>query len=160
MSLEQTILAAQGYIELEMPNEALREIALLDPADQLRDDVLQIQLFILMCAKRWEDGVAICQKLQQLHPEMTVGYVHGAFCLHEIGRTEEAKTVLLKGPTHLLQEPTYYYNLACYDAILGNLKDAEHNLRISFQMDKKFREIAKQDPDLKELNCRISDDSF
>ena len=40
----------------------------------------------------------------------------------------------------------------CYNAVLGNLDEAARHLETSFQMDKKFREIAKFDPDLKAVH--------
>ena len=49
----------------------------------------------------------------------------------------------------LLKEPIYYYNMGCYEALLGNVKDARVNLETSFEMDETFRELAKKDPDLK-----------
>jgi tetratricopeptide (TPR) repeat protein len=152
MSLERSLLSAQGYIELEMPDEALREIDALSPKDQLREEVLQTRLFIVMRARRWDQALSVCARLRATNPEGATGYIHGAFCLHEIGRTLEAKQLLLKGPTSLLGEPTYYYNLGCYDAVLGNLDDAKRHLETSFQMDKKFREVAKLDPDLKAVH--------
>jgi len=152
MSLERSLLSAQGYIELEMPDEALREIDGLSLKDQLREEVLQMRLFIVMRAKRWEQALSICARLRATSPEGATGYIHGAFCLHEIGRTLDAKQLLLAGPSSLLSEPTYYYNLGCYDAVLGNLDEAARHLETSFQMDRKFREIAKFDPDLKAVH--------
>ncbi|TSA29697.1 MAG: hypothetical protein D4R65_14740, partial [Verrucomicrobiaceae bacterium] len=58
----------------------------------------------------------------------------------------------LKGPSSLAKEATFFYNLGCYDAVLGNLQEAAAALRTSFEMDKKFREIAKYDPDLKSVS--------
>ena len=77
------------------------------------------------------------------------GYIHGAFCLHELGRTAEAKTSHRRS-TCLAMEPTYHYNLG-YHAVLGNIEEAVRHLETSFRMDGKFREIAKYDPDLKEV---------
>jgi tetratricopeptide (TPR) repeat protein len=149
MSLERSLLAAQGYIELEMPDEALRELDALSPEDRDREDSLQMRLFVFMRTKRWDEALAVCARLRRLFPECATGYIHGAFCLHEMNRTLEAKQLLLTGPTSLLREPTYHYNLGCYDAVLGNLEEAIRHLEASFEMDKKFREIAKHDPDLK-----------
>ena len=73
------------------------------------------------------------------------------FCLHELGKTAEAKELLLKGPLALLKDPIYYYNMGCYDALLGNVKSAQVHLLTSFKMDASLREIAKRDPDLKSL---------
>ena len=152
MSLERSLLAAQGYIELDMPEEALVELDALGPSDQLRQEALQMRLFIVMHVRRWEQALSVCARLRAVSPDDTTGYIHGAFCLHEMGRTNEAKELLLAGPSSLLSEPTYHYNLGCYDAVLGNLKEATHHLETSFRMDKKFRAIAKLDPDLKAIH--------
>ncbi len=152
MSLERSLLAAQGYIELEMANDALRELDLLPAEDQEREEVLQMRLFVMMRSKRWDEALAVCRHLREGNPDDTTGYIHGAFCLHEMGRTLEAKKLLLQGPAELLNEPTYHYNLGCYNAVLGNLEEATSHLQTSFQMDQKFREIAKYDPDLKPVH--------
>jgi hypothetical protein len=55
---------------------------------------------------------------------------------------------MLSGPPSLLDEPIYYYNLGCYEAVLGNLDQAKAYLRASFRLNKSFRDIAQQDPDL------------
>lgn len=150
------MLAAQGYIELEMPDEALRELDALAPEAQEREDTLQMKLFVFMRTKRWDEALQVCGRLRRLFPECATGYIHGAFCLHEMGRTLEAKQLLLTGPTSLLREPTYHYNLGCYDAVLGNLEEAIRHLEASFEMDRKFREIAKHDPDLKPVQGMLS----
>ena len=48
----------------------------------------------------------------------------------------------------LREEPIYYYNMGCYEALLGNPDKARHHLKISFDMDASFRALAKKDPDL------------
>ena len=149
MQVDRTLLAAQGYIELEMPNEALRELDSLPQAAQGRQDVLQVRLFIFMRGSRWREAMEVCDTLRRGDPEQPTGFIHGAFCLHELGQTREAKDLLLSGPAALLHEATYFYNLGCYDAVLGNVAEAQRSLEISFKMDDKFREIAKYDPDLK-----------
>jgi len=152
MSLERSLLSAQGYIELEMTDEALRELDSLSPEDRECDETRQMRLFVYMRSKRWDEALAVCRQLREGSPGATTGYIHGAFCLHEMGRTLEAKKLLLQGPPVLLTEPTYHYNLACYNAVLGNLVEATSHLKTSFQMDQKFREIAKYDPDLKPVH--------
>lgn len=152
MSLERTLVAAQGYIELEMPAEALAELDGLGAVDQQREEVLQLRLFVLMRGRLWSRALGVCEELRRLYPEGSTGYIHGAFCLHELGRTAEAKAVLLDGPPELAREATYFYNLGCYNAVLGEVGEAVESLRTSFGMDSKFREIAKYDPDLKSVS--------
>ncbi|MEI6338620.1 MAG: hypothetical protein WCQ57_08575 [Verrucomicrobiota bacterium] len=152
MSLERSLLAAQGYIELEMIGEAMRELDALSAEDRGCKEARQMRLFVFMRSKRWDEALTVCRQLREGNPACAAGYVHGAFCLHEMGRTLEAKNLLLNGPPVLLTEPTYHYNLGCYNAVLGNLEEATRHLKTSFQMDQKFREIAKCDPDLKPVS--------
>lgn len=134
-----------------MAAAALRELESLPAEHQGDEEVLQMRLFVYMKSRRWEEALAVCMDLRDFSPESTSGYIHSAFCLHEMGRTQEAKQMLLDGPACLLKDATYHYNLGCYDAILGNHEAAIAHLQTSFQMDKKFREIAKYDPDLKSV---------
>lgn len=146
---DRALLAAQGYFELGMIAESLAEIDSLPPAQQERSEVLQMRLLIHMRARRWQEALGFSEALYQRCPQEALGFIHAAFCLHELGRTAEAKALLLNGPSALLSEATYHYNLGCYDAALGNLEAAQAHLRVSFKLDKKFREFARTDPDLK-----------
>lgn len=155
MSVERTLLAAQGYMELDMADEALRELDSLPPEAKNGEEALQMRLFLHMRAREWNASLGVCEQLRQNAPACTSGYIHGAFCLHELGRTAEAKDLLVGGPDLLRAEPTFHYNLGCYDAILGNMDDARRHLQRSFQMDKKFREIALIDPDLQAIRSLL-----
>ena len=145
----KTLLAAQGYFELGMLEDAKAELDSLPDSMQGTSDVLQMRLFGYIRVRRWEEALAVSRTLCRMLPKETIGYIHAAFCLHEMRRTAEAKSLLLAGPSALLNEATYHYNLGCYDAVLGNIEEAQAHLRVSFRLDKKFREFARTDPDLK-----------
>lgn len=148
IALQHYINAAQGYLELGMTDEALAELSRVPESDLPHPDVEQLRVYILMRARRWREALDACVKLRADHPELVLGYIHGAFCLHELGRTEEAMSLLKQGPASLLREPVYFYNLGCYHAVLGQPEEAQNYLQMSFNMDEKFREIARYDPDL------------
>ncbi len=148
---ERKVSAAQGYSELGMHREALAELDSLDEKSRERPEILEMRLLILMHLKRWKDALAISRKLCKVAPKSSAGFVHAAYCLHELGRTDDARAVLLSGPPVLANEPTYHYNLACYECALGYLESAREHLEHSFTLDKKFREFAKTDPDLEPL---------
>jgi predicted Zn-dependent protease len=143
--------AACGYAELGMTRESLAELNALGEAHRDRPEVLQLRLHHLMRDKKWTRALTISRKLCEIAPECCAGFLHAGFCLHELGKTAQAKELLLKGPAALLNEPIYYYNMGCYDALLGNQKSAQVHLLTSFKMDPSFREIAKRDPDLKSI---------
>jgi Flp pilus assembly protein TadD len=152
VTFERQLRAACGYAELGMASESLAELNAISVEYQDRPEVLQLRLHHLMRRKQWTRALAVSRKLCRVAPEASAGFLHAGFCLHQIGRTMEAKKLLLKGPTALLKEPIYYYNMGCYEVLLGNLEDAQVHLHISFKMDASFRELAKKDPDLKPLH--------
>ncbi|MDQ3118330.1 MAG: hypothetical protein M3Q89_01965 [Verrucomicrobiota bacterium] len=152
MEYEWQLQAACGYAELGMVAESLAELDAIPPRLQRRPEVLQLRLHHYMRSKRWGPALRVSQLLCRLAPNCGAGFLHAGFCLHQLGKTEDARKLLITGPVALLKEPIYYYNLGCYDALLGNIEAAETNLQISFKMDSTLREIAKIDPDLAALH--------
>lgn len=135
-----------------MHRECLAELDAIEPRLQQRPEVLQIRLTCLMQKKRWAKALDAARRLCRAAPDSSIGYLHAGYCLHQLGKTAAAKDLLSRGPVALLKEPIYYYNMGCYDALLGNVGEAKANLQISFKMDSSFRDIAKRDPDLKALH--------
>ena len=151
MKLEWRVRTACGYAELGMDRESMAELNAIPKAYQNRPEVLQLRLHHLMMRKSWQRALTLSRKLCRVAPDCGAGFLHAGFCLNQLGRTEEARMMLLSGPAALRCEPIYFYNLGCYEALLGRARDARRHLQISFQMDPSFREIAKNDPDLKSL---------
>lgn len=135
--------------------ESLAELDAIPTRLQRRPEVLQLRLHHLMRTKRWGAALRISQLLCRIAPDCGTGFLHAGFCLHQLGKTADARKLLVTGPIALLKEPIYYYNLSCYDALLGDVKAAEMNLQISFKMDASLRDIARRDPDLKALHAVI-----
>ena len=145
---QRLLVAAQGYSELALPELALAELASIPEEVQHHPLVVETRLSVLMQAKLYEEALPVARELCQLVPERTSGFIHVAFCLHELGNTGAARDLLVSGPPALKAEATYHYNLACYEAVLGNVDEARAHLDVSFAMDKKLRDYAHTDPDL------------
>ena len=152
MEFEWNVQAACGYAELGMYRESIAELDAIADRFQNRPEVLQLRLHHLMRQKRWAAALRVSQLLCRVAPDCGTGFLHAGFCLHQLGKTAEAKKLLITGPVALLKEPIYYYNMGCYEALLGDVNGAKENLLISFKMDSSFRELAKKDPDLKALH--------
>jgi predicted Zn-dependent protease len=155
MTFEQKIRAAEGYVELTMYDDALAELDELDPDQQDLFVALRMRVEIVLRKRDWKAALRLSLRTCHLYSNESSGFIHAAFCLHELGRTGEAKQTLLDGPAKLLEEPVYYYNLGCYDAVLGNLNEAKAYLRASFRLDKSFRDMAKNDPDLEQIRDEL-----
>lgn len=149
--LERRILAAQGYVELGLHDEAQRELAQLPASAAERVDVIELSVLCYMDECRWAEALALTQKLCALEPDEAGGFIHAAYCLHELGRTTEALDLLAQGPAILRTKAVYYYNLGCYLACLGEDEKALDLLKQSFEMDGRLRSDARKDPDLVKL---------
>ena len=153
---ERALLAAQGYLELGMVEEALAELASMRIPTEEDPEFLELRLHILMRGALWNEALATAEKLLRIQPEALSAYIHGAFALHELRRTAEARDLLLKGPAVLRKNPTFHYNIGCYEAVLGNRESALRSLRESFAIDATFKDFARRDPDLKLLREELS----
>jgi Flp pilus assembly protein TadD len=151
MRLEWQLRTACGYAELGMNRESIAALNAIPKAQQNRPEVLQLRLHHLMMRQSWLRALTLSRRLCRIAPECGAGFLHAGFCLNQLGRTTEARTMLLKGPPVLRREPIYFYNLGCYEALLGCTREALRHLRISFEMDPSFRDIARKDPDLQSV---------
>ena len=153
---ERALLAAQGYLELGMVEEALTELSSIGVVASDDPDIVELRLHILMEGRKWNEAIDAAEELLRMKADAMPAYIHGAFALHELGRTSEARDLLLKGPPVLRDDPTFHYNIGCYEAVLGNRDAALESLRQSFAMDKTFREFARRDPDLLQIVQELS----
>ena len=104
---------------------------------------------------RFDRKAAQLQKLRELEPKEPGGYIHAAYCLHELGQTQEALDLLARGPATLRTKPVYYYNVGCYLACLGENEKALQLLEQSFEMDGSLRDHARNDRDLDGLRQKL-----
>jgi len=152
---ERRIVAAQGYVELGLFEEARAELDVLPAELHDRVDVIEISLLCLMGRHLWAQALALATRLCQQEPAEPGGYIHAAFCLHELGNTAEAVDMLSRGPVSLRTKPVYYYNMGCYHARLGHFEKAIVYLERAFEMDGDLRLHAKKDPDLDALRAQL-----
>ena len=148
MEKSHQLRAAEGYFELGMGEDARREFDALPAEERLSPIGLQLNIQLHLSAQAWETGLALCRQLCDVAPDPTPVTFTAAYCLHELGRTREARAFLVEGPESLRDEPVFFYNLGCYDARLGETESARAWLLRSFEMDDDLRRQAKQDPDL------------
>ncbi len=148
---EHRLQIVQGYYELGMIEDAWTELREVE--DELPESPLMLQIHILLLLKdqKWSDALDLSAKLRTVDPTDGSGYIHGAFCLHEMEQTQAAIALLESAPSPMRDEAIFHYNLGCYRSALGELTDARECLRRSFELDKRLLEIARKDPDLESL---------
>ena len=95
--------------------------------------------------------------ISDLVPDSPFGWLHLAFALHEMKRTQEAWNVLLPVVDQFPKEAIMRYNLACYACQLGHLEEAKIWLKQAFELSdqKEMKLMALQDPDLEPMRKEI-----
>ena len=139
-----------------MVEEALAELSSFSGPFAQDPDIVELRLHIQMQGERWNDALTSAEELLRITPDAVPAFIHGAFALHEMGRTSEARDLLLKGPPVLKNDPTFHYNIGCYEAVLGNHDAAMRSLSESFALDETFRDFAQRDPDLETLRSELT----
>jgi hypothetical protein len=71
-----------------------------------------------------------------------------AFCLHELGRTHDARQRLYEAPLAARETALYHYDLACYECRLGRLDPAKQHLTEALRRDASLRSILDEDANL------------
>ncbi len=68
-----------------------------------RVDVLEVLALSLMGEGRWDEALEVARRLRgDTDPRRPGGFIHEAYCLHELGRTQEAlRTSWMSGPRTL-----------------------------------------------------------
>src|ERR1035438_9905801 len=101
----------------------------------------------------------VARALTVMLQENSFGWIHWAYSLHELKRTQEAWNVLIPMADKFPCEHTVSYNLACYACRLGNLKESLRWLEkaINLAGKKDIRARALDDPDLELLWNQIGE---
>lgn len=146
--------AAEGYLQLEMPEEAMRELESLPSRARQGVHSLELELATEMMRKHWNRGADLARMLCRLKPTKKSYFLHAAFCLHETGDTLAAKSFLMSGPKSLMKDALFHYNMGCYSAVLDDEVEAKRHLQQAFELDVNLRETAKTDKDLAKLDWR------
>jgi tetratricopeptide (TPR) repeat protein len=149
--LQRSLQTVEGYLYLGMPQEALQELNDAGIEDQFEPATLKARIRVLLHMKRWKDAEVLSKRGNSLHPEENEFMVQRAFALHQLKRGDEAVDVLLSAPTWIRRTGILHYNLACYEAKLGDLCLARKCIKAALELNAGFKKSARTDPDLQPL---------
>ncbi len=133
--------------------EAKAELAKISPPGRDHPAALEVRWQICAAAKEWKQCLEIAEAIVTRAPEQPFGWIHQAFALHELKRTEEAYQLLAPLARKFPKESIIPYNLACYTCQLQRLPEARRWLKKAVQVGgaRHIKELAANDPDLEPL---------
>jgi tetratricopeptide (TPR) repeat protein len=148
---QRRLLAASGFGELSLFQEAVQELEELPEAMKELPVVLAVWLDVYQRWQKWCEAVSVATRLSELEPEEPGWLVALAYAMRRSRGLVFAQDVLLQAGEKFPNCATIQFNLACYAAQLGQLDEARQHLCRAIQLDKGFEALAKTDPDLEPI---------
>jgi tetratricopeptide (TPR) repeat protein len=143
--------AADGYLYLGMPSEALEEFGVISELERQNAQVMLAEIRVLLHMKAWKHAEKLSARGANLHPDEDEFTVQRVFALHQLEKGEEAFRVLLSAPEWIRRTGILHYNLACYEARLGDLNTARRCIDAAIEINSAIKKNARTDPDLAAL---------
>lgn len=147
--LSKVLLAVDGYLQLNMPQEALEELSELPEKCGLHPDILHFKLRVLLSLRRWESAFRISEQAIEIHPSRPDFYFMQACALDQSGHPLQAKEALLCTPTLFHDTDVFHLNLARLEAELGNRDKACRHIHRAMELNKDVRSYIQIDPTLR-----------
>ncbi len=145
---QQALHAADGYLFLSMPREALDELEGIPTQEKNDASVLLARIRVLLHMKRWQQAEILSRRGTKRHPDEEEFTVQRAFALHQLDRGDAAIEVLLSAPDWIRRTGILHYNLGCYEARLGDISIARQCIDAAIQLNAAMQKNARVDPDL------------
>lgn len=149
--LTKSLEAAVGYFELGMAEESLRELDALPPESQCELEVLELRAVACQQLGRWASAAAAYEAMCRLPCADTDRFIGWGCCLYELGAYADCRLALLSAPPESRCHGLWNFHLACYEALLGNTKDARKLIRRALTLDPALRRMAERNENLAPL---------
>lgn len=149
----QILTAAEGYLELQLPAQALRELERLESGDRRTSEALYLAGEALRALHRYREAIPVLKSAAErapskLHIRLALGW-----CYKRVGKIEQAIEALHKALEEDLQEPIVFYNLACYYSLAGQRDPALTHLAHALSLDPGYRDQIGSESDFDSLRA-------
>ena len=153
--VQRQLLAAIGFMELGMFQEAVEELESLPPEVRESTTVLAVWLDVYQTWQKWTEALAVASRLIEADPENPDWRVALAYSTRRTRGLLFARQILLEAVAKFPHCAVIHFNLGCYAAQLGNLDEARGCVSEAIRLDKQCEQLANTDPDLAPLRAEF-----
>jgi Flp pilus assembly protein TadD len=154
---QRHVLAATGYCELGMFDEAERALDEIDAEDNGRREVLATRVDVGMAAQKWSMVAEVARHLVDIEPENAAWWINLAYATRRAESIDKAEALLLQARKLHPDNAIIAFNLSCYACVSGHIEQAKAHLKHAIALDSNIRELARRDEDLQTLWSWIVD---
>jgi tetratricopeptide (TPR) repeat protein len=142
---------ANGYLQLEMWEQAKRELEMLPDELPWGKQKRGMMVEILQNQQSWQEMRDFTHGLRMEFPEEARWWIADAYATRRCQSLEQAREVLLEGLVHNYDDALIRYNLGCYACKLGSLGECLDFLKEAVKRDEKYKLLAMEDEDLEDV---------
>jgi lipopolysaccharide biosynthesis regulator YciM len=153
--LQRRLLAASGFAELSLFQEAVQELEELPESSKELPPVLAVWLEVYQHWQKWSEAESVALRLLELQPEEESWPIALAYATRRARGLAFANEILLQAGEKFPNCGMIQFNLACYAAQLGHLDEARQRLSRAVELDEAFASLAKTDADLEALSLTL-----
>ena len=131
-----------------MFEEAQSELKEIDPFCRDLPELLAARIPFYRALEKWDLMAIVAKKLTEWRPEEPGNFIDWAYAARRGESIQAAHAILKRAEGLHSKDAMIQFNLACYEAQLGNLDLAKAHLTRTTRLDKKYSLLAVDDPDL------------
>lgn len=143
--------AAEGYLMLEMHEQALRALSHIDSSQKSSEKYYCLLGQAQQMAKQYPEALDAFQHAYDTDPENLTTLMGMAWCYKRTDQLPLAISVMEEAYHSHAEEPVVLYNLACYFALAGDKTNALSWLGRSLRMEPGLQKLIKEEPDFDSL---------
>lgn len=156
VSTSTRLTYASGYLALGLHADAVEELDAIAAGEQDSLPVLTLRNHACVAARDWAGAAALGALLCSRDPAEAEHWIQWAYATRRHLGIPAAREILLNALGRHVQEPILHFNLACYEAQLGEPAAARQRLRAACALEPSCRKMALADEDLEPLHAWIS----
>ena len=148
---ERRLEAARGYLLLEMPEHALRELNGIEDPQECWFEIEQLRGEALREQQDYDSALAAFQHADKLQPNDITVLFGMAWCYKRTDRLDRAIDSMERAYLTEPNEPVVLYNLACYFSLAGEKEQSLSWLGRALRMEQSLRKLIPDEPDFDPL---------
>jgi Tfp pilus assembly protein PilF len=149
--LDRRIQAAEGFLELGLPQLAEAELEKLEGDDRTSEATWVMRCRVYRASEQWEIMGEVAKHLVSLDPDVVEYWLDAAFATRKAGGVGLAHQVMTHAALRLPEEAQIRYHAACCAAQIGLFEQAKEHLQAAVAKVYDLKHAALQDPDMEPL---------
>jgi tetratricopeptide (TPR) repeat protein len=148
--------AASGYLDLEMPSQALRALDGIAHPEATPFEFYYFRGQALRMAGRFEEALVALSRAREEQPVNLDVLMGLAWCFKRTDQLSRAISIMEEAYRAHPKIPVVLYNIACYYSLAGDKVQALSWLGRALRMEASLRKLVVDEPDLKGLRMQAS----